>query len=56
MLVRRLSVIKLYREAYDLFDGVTVDDDKDNLTFTVDNVTVPDQMLVIRLRGISCDY
>ena len=36
----------LTKEAYNLLEGVTVDDDKDNLTLTVDNVTVPDQMLV----------
>ena len=36
----------LTKEAYDLFDGVSVSDDKDKLTLTVEDVQVDDQMLV----------
>lgn len=36
----------LTKEEYNLLEGVTVDDDKDKLILTVDNITVEDQMLV----------
>lgn len=40
----------LTKEAYNLLEGVTVTDDKDDLTLTVDNVEVAEQMLVSELN------
>ena len=40
----------LTKEAYDLFEGVSVSDDKDKLTLTVNDVKVEDEMLVSNLE------
>ena len=41
----------LTKEAYDLLSDVVVSDDKDNLTLTVEHVTVADEMLVSDLES-----
>lgn len=41
----------LTKEAYNLLDGVTVSDDKDQLKLTVENVEVSDDMLVSELNS-----